>query len=50
MTITEARSMASGDGGTVTPGSVSVASLEVKERHEIYSRNIEFNTSELSRN
>ena len=27
VTITESRSMASGDGGTVTPGSVSLASL-----------------------
>ena len=42
--------MPSGDvGGTVT-GYVSVASLEVKERHGIYSRNIEFNSSKLSGN
>jgi hypothetical protein len=41
--------MASGDGGAVTPGYVSVASLEVKE-HGIYSRNIEFNSSKLSGN
>ena len=42
--------MASGDGGTVTSRYVSVASLEVKERHGIYFRNIEFNSSKLSGN
>jgi hypothetical protein len=48
--VTESRSMSSGDGGTLTPGSVSMASLQVKECQEIYSPNIEFNFSKFSGN